>query len=745
MLDNLIRKLPWHVTITIAGMGIFIYANTITTGFIWEEDDFILENPYLRSIKNISFFFEPQYWLKDSQLFRGVFRPLVEVFFTFGINIWGLNPIPFHMANLILHILNSLLFYLIIMKITKDRFVSFLCGVLFVSHPIHSEAVAWIKNLSELMVFFFIFVSMYMWINVISTSGNNSYRGIGIWIWLTFSTFVFALALISNEISITLPLVFSIYIICFVPREKWKRSFFYTIPVYGLAICLGLFWVFLLNERKALDLFSLKGFISSPFLFFNTISKYITLILFPIKLNACHSIRQGFDFKDMGLWLRATAIVFFIAILFLSFRKSRFFFFATSLLLLTLIPISIIHYIGGGSIAEHRLYIPSAGFCIALSGGITYLYKRPWRRISPILAQKMVISFLAILICMYSFKNISRNVVITNEVSLGEDTIRKSPDLVRPRIFLARAYIKRGEISKAREQLEMAIALNPEEPEIYFHMGNIYHIAGEMKKAMESFEEALKFKPDYIRAMTNLAILNAKMGDREKALFLLTKALSIEPDDPAINMNIGVLYGNSGDLDKAISSFEKALKIDPKNIKTISNLAYALIQKGDLNLAIEKYKEALSIEPENKEILLDLGTAFIKKGMLHEAMERFNKVKKIDPGDPRAYNNIGIIYAKLGRYRDAIKEFLAFVKLQPESPIAYKNLGRAFLDAGEYEHAVQAFSKVIAMEPENGKYHYYLGLAKRGKGDIEGARESFEKARRLGFYFDSAIFKGDKE
>jgi hypothetical protein len=145
-----------------------LYANTLDNSFfIWDDQNLIVQNGFIRDLSGIPFLFTPDYW--QSHPYSGQYRALRTVSFALDYHFWGLNPFGYHLTNVLLHCLNVLLIYWLAFRVLSfagpriparvpekkdgnfNLYAAFACALLFAAHPVHVESVAWVKNRSDIL------------------------------------------------------------------------------------------------------------------------------------------------------------------------------------------------------------------------------------------------------------------------------------------------------------------------------------------------------------------------------------------------------------------------------------------------------------------------------------------------------------------------------------------------------------------------------------------------------------------
>ena len=291
------------------------YGRSLSHQFVWDDEPIIIENPYIRNIGNIPSFFFPYYWKYNHPGTKGQYRPLRTVSLAISYRLWKFRPFGYHLTNLILHILNVLLVYLVVMKLFKKPKIAFLTSLLFALHPIHVEAVSWVKNRTELfsLAFFLLSLSFYIKYIPVPDGSNLTSNSVRQNKWLILSSLCFILALMGKETAIALPIVLFAYLLYFHPYPENKLSYPSLLPFLGITI-FYLFFIFIIIN---------KGLPSDPneirlhsdihvFLITQTLSSYLSMILMPIKLNAERLM-------DIPLFLLNPSLLFSLSLLVLIF------------------------------------------------------------------------------------------------------------------------------------------------------------------------------------------------------------------------------------------------------------------------------------------------------------------------------------------------------------------------------------------------------------------------------------------
>jgi tetratricopeptide (TPR) repeat protein len=665
---NLVRRMLVHVLIIIA-VGFLIYSNTFTAPFTFDDESYIVNNP---SIRDFHYFVEPSRIRSATGIaanFRYALmtRPLGYLSFAVNYKLHGLNVVGYHVFNFLVHVLNALLVYALVLLTFrashslnppggKDPFenrhfstIAFFSALLFVCHPIQTQAVTYVtQRFASLATLFYLFTLVVYVKSRLSES-------------VTRTRVLYSAALISSilammvkEISFTLPAVIALYEVMFFDGQLKRRMsrlipFFLTMLIIPLALLAVRGPMTDIGDiDKTIKIFAPLSRWDYLITEFRVIITYLRLLLFPVNQNL------DYDYPIFHSFFTAPVFLSFIALLMILFlggyllllSKSKgsgdgyvlrivsfgiFWFFMTLSVESSVIPLSNV-------IFEHRMYLPSVGFFLSVVTSIFLISSRVRSSLS--VADRMVRPLLVMVALILSVVAYSRNNVWGSEGRILEDVVMKSPAKARPHVNMGAFYESQGRLEDAAREFQTAIRLKPSSADAHNDLGLVYGKQGRFKEAMGEFQTAIKLMPDYAKAHDNLGVLYDKEGRFEDALREFRTVVKDEPDYAEGHDNLGVLYDRKGWFEDAIREFQIALKLKP-------------------NLA----------ESHN-----NLGTLYGKRGRVKEAIREFQTAVRLRPDYAEAHNNLGISYEMLGLHKEAIASFKTAIAIDPNHSGARRNL-----------------------------------------------------------------------
>jgi tetratricopeptide (TPR) repeat protein len=635
--------------------SISVYLNILSNPFIWSEDAVVVENPTFKDLSYLPKFFTKYYWLKEHP-FSGtqLFRPLRAVTFTLEYALWGLNPVPYHLFNILLHALTTLLVFFLFKKISRSFKLGFLTALFFAVHPVHTETITWIMSRDDIMCTLFPLVSWWFFIRRIENPSKK-------WPYLIIETFFFILGLLSREMAAVFPLLLCLYVVFFYPKRKWKEYLLATLPYWLIDFAYAFFhfyfwWPSLRQDRLASDL--IPPFSNHLLLVAKTIGFYLKLLVLPIKLCADHyfPVYVTLAETDTKIW-----VFLFLLAVWLAFRciksqrrcpepfgfvQGREISFAILFTTLAFLPVANIIIVTGRPVAEQRLYLPSIGFCFL----IALLFQTitiPDRFRFVIRDQVLRTLLIILLVGFYSYLTVQRNYEWRSPLALWESAVWVSPRTERARRNLASAYLDIGEEEKAMMEFETIV--NLEETERAKRAGLGLKVKrgepiGALTAPIMPVEDAEK-------------ICEMKEELEEEARIRMVS------EDARVHILLGDSYRKKkGDLKRAAYEYNMAIVYDPSSFEAYNGLGITYDMAGFFEAAIFVLDKGTKISSGFYPLHYNLGLAYEHAEKYKEAIKAYQKVIELEPYYDQPYLRLTIIYAKhevnLDRAREYWEEYL---------------------------------------------------------------------------------------
>ena len=577
-----------------------VYLNSLSNGFSLDDEDFLVGSDFIKNWQNAFVIFTPEY-LDVSAKHADLNRPVMTWSLITDYVVWGMNPFGYHLTNVLLHTINTLLIYSLGALLLKDLRVSLLAAILFGVHPIHTEAVNGINFREDLLVTTFFALSLITFIKAR---------------W-KLSLLLFACALLSKESAIVFPLILILYQYIFVKdaglREWFNRNKGYYIGILILiaGYLAGLFMLLSNTNLPRIEFFG-AGWYQTTTIAGAIVENYVRLLLFPTQLSIDHNpiiIKSIFNIRALS-GIVFVACLFMYSVFFLKKRAMDSFFFLW--FLITLIPVAGTLYQQPS--AERFLYLPSIGIIFLMASLSVFIYEK----IVALYLKKIVISSILTIIFSYSLVCIGRNRVWKDDYSLWSDAVMKAPQSQRANFNLGRQYHKRKDYPMALRYYNQALQRNT---------ANMIGI-------------------DPVEPLTNIGLVYGEMGKHNPAVGYLEKAMKRNPQNTLSHYNLGVAYFEQGRYDDAINEMKTALRFKPDQGDAYHYLGIAYIQQGLFEQAIKELLTAIKLKPDDAELHYNLGIAYLKQGRNDEAISEFSIALKLKPDYKEAYQNVEVLMKK---------------------------------------------------------------------------------------------------
>ncbi|MBP7055244.1 MAG: tetratricopeptide repeat protein [Candidatus Omnitrophica bacterium] len=562
-----------HIAI-IAVLGFIIYANSFGNQFLYDDDRLIVDNIY---VKNLSYL--PKVFTQDigagANFSYSFYRPVQIFTYMIDYFLWGLSVFGYHLTNTIMHILVGIFIYIFISSLFKNTRAGFFTSILFMVHPVHVEAVAYISGRADVLAGLGIAAFFTFYIKYLDSNKTAFF---------VLSAACYVLSLLSKEYAIILPFLLCLYHYVF----KYKIK---VVP----ACVIGAITALYITLRLTVFSFPLsEPVIPQPFTerlagFFAAIFQYARIIFFPFGLHMEYG-KRTFGLTDPMVLAGVIILAFFLLYVYVT-RNEKPIFFLLGWFCLCMLPVSNLYPINA-YMAEHWLYVPSIG----LFGVVGYFLAK----LSDINGFKITaFSVLGLVAIFFGYLTITQNVYWKDPITFYERTL-KYTDAAR----------------------------------IYNNLGNMYADMGDYEKSIGSYKKAIESDPQYTGAYSNLGNLYNKLGKLQDAVEIYKKAIAVNPRFADAYNNLGTAYDALGDHEAAMNAYRQALEIRPNYSETYSNMGNISYRLGHFDEAARLYKKAVDINPYNAIGYYNLSKAYRKLGQEQAADEAYGIAKELNPNLP---------------------------------------------------------------------------------------------------------------
>ncbi len=585
------RWLHWTLG-AIAGIAIVtgvVYANSLHNEFLFDDLETIVELGRRGG-------YEAYAPLRN--LLRGglAYRPIRTASYAFDYALSGLDPWGYHLSNIAYHTLSAVFVFLIAQTLFARVRPAIVTALIFAVHPIQTDSVTYMSGRRDVLSGLFVLAGFYAFLRY----RRSAHRG-----YLALAMLAYPLAFFSKESGIILPLLCFSYDLVervrvnarrpSVPplREIWRAALtafrddrLLYLPFLILGAGLASYVLFLVRGTWQRSYHGGTFWLASLTMA-RVFIHYITLLLFPVRLSADYSYNA---FPVTTSWTDARALIAAVilaavgygVVSCLGWRPLAAF--GGIWFFVALLPVSQIvpHH---EMMAEHYLYVPSVGFFLMVVALIDPLLDHP--RLAPAISIGVALALI-----LLSLRTVWRNRDWKDDLSLWSQTVRVAPEAARARNNLGGAYLRRGQLALAQEQLEAALRIRPDLASARANLGKLYLDRGAPERAELELLEALRLKGNEMIPRLWLGVAYVRKGQMADAEQQFRSVLSSPPYDAYAYNNLGAIFARSGRVAEAKSAFREALRRMPDLAEAADNLSRLERLSGPEGVAASPVKRA---------------------------------------------------------------------------------------------------------------------------------------------------------
>jgi Tfp pilus assembly protein PilF len=553
----------------------------------FDDDIYITQNPQV--LKGLTW--EGVSWAFTT--FHAVnWHPITWLSHMADISIFGLEAGWHHRINVLLHILNTVILFIVFLRMTGALWQSAFVAALFAVHPLHVESVAWVAERKDILSTLFWMLTMGVYVRYVQSPGLTKYMGI---------LFFYALGLMCKPMLVTLPFV--LLLLDYWPLRRFDSGCISIKKIYQLS--LEKVPLFALSSSSCIITYlaQAKGIVLFPYGNFpidlrasNAVLAYVVYLgkmVWPVSLSVFYP-HPGTVFTAIPAWQVLMSILLLGGLSFLVFwQGGRRPYLVVGWLwyLGTLFPVIGLVQAGAQALADRYTYVPLIGVFVMIAWGIPAVLEG-WR-----------------------FRR-------TTLMLMGGAMLFA---------FSAVAWNQTGYWKNNLTLFTHALNVTEKNWLAWTNIGNDYRRIGQIEHAIFCFQEALRIKPDYPMAWYNLGVTYSELGQPQWAIKFYQEALRIWPAYAVAWLNLGESYANLGDHQQAIKNYREALRVKPDFAEALFNIGLAYYNLGQPQQAITYFREALRIWPDFASAWYSLGEVYSLLGQKRDVTEIHQRLRRLNP------------------------------------------------------------------------------------------------------------------
>ncbi len=514
---------------------------SLKNGFVtWDDEDYLHKN--LQFIGDISGQGIAHIFNINSVI-MGIYHPLTILSYAILYNFHELDPYPFHLYNLILHLFNTLLVFWFILRITdKNLVISFVSAILFGIHPLHVESVTWVSETKDVLyTFFFVF-------SLVAYTYYSADRKKLLLYFLALILFV--LSCLSKGMAVTLSVVLVLIDYLQERRFVWKLLV-EKIPFFVVSLLFGILAIHAQSISKAIFMVPEYSFFNKLLMPVYSFMFYIFKMIWPVGLAIIHPYPPQ-DAIPPIYYISFILFILLVVFTLRSYKKYPELIFGIGFYFLCILPVLQLIPVGQAVAAERYFYVSSIGLMYLVGVGFNHLLKRE-----------------------------------TLKISFG-----KSAWVVLALVVLFLTYLTN---QRARDW-ESGLTIWQSQTEAYpnhhrgfYGVGLHYYTLNDYPAAISWYKQCLNRNPANVKALNNLGNSYQHQNKPDSAFYYYQRLLEVDTNYANVYVNLGNIYLRRKDYENSIKSYRKAIAINNNFGMAYYGLGIVLDTKGDKEEAMKNY------------------------------------------------------------------------------------------------------------------------------------------------------------
>src|SRR5882724_1992105 len=630
--------------VMLAAVTIFAYRPAWHGGFLWDDDDYIINNELLTA---------PDGWQRIWFSLDSPSQYFPFTYSTFRIEhaLWGLNTTGYHWVNLLLHVGNALLVWAVLARLKVPG--SWLAAAIFALHPVQVESVAWITERKNVLMGFFFLLTLLAWTVFVDERTRRPS------IFYCLALVCYVLALSAKATACTLPA--ALFLILWLEKTPiTMRRLIQILPFVALGIGMGLLavWWERYHQGTNRGLFTFLSPMERILVASRAVWFYLSKIFWPSNLTFIYprwniSPANLIDYIWLVAGIAACVVIYFLRrYVGRGVEGAAAFFVATLSPVLGFLMLFTFRYT---FVADHYQYLACIGPIALASAGIVNLSDKfaQYRGVIVSFAL-LVVASLGMLTWRQAatytdIETLWRTTLARNpecwmaQTNLGFVLIRKGkiddgiahyrsalqmqPDSWDAEYNLGTALVRKGQVDEAIRHCERAVGMRPTDPDAQVSLGDALLRKGRIDDAIDHYQKAMMARPDHFLSRYGLCQALLEKGELDRAIQVCRSALVLWPLDADCQTALAIALEEKGEPAEALQHYEKALEVAPRSIATLTNLAWLLATSPDASLRNGPKALDLAAQAErlaggtNTLVLRTLAAAYAENGEFAKAIE----------------------------------------------------------------------------------------------------------------------------
>ncbi len=627
-------QIKW-VLLALMVVTFITFLPSINNDFVnWDDQDYVTESPYVAKLNpdGVKTMFTEQ--------IASNYHPLTILSLAINYKFSALNARGYHITNLILHLINTLLvFFFVYYFFNRKVEGATVAALLFAIHPMHVESVAWISERKDVLYTTFFMAGLITYLQYLKRDHIKYLVYTGIW---------FLLSLWSKPTAVMFPVILVLIDFYFKGFAFDKKMIVNKIPFFLLSIVFGFITIKIQSSSAigGLDDYTIVQRIQ--FASYG-VYHYLLHMFAPLKLATFHPYPVASQMPVIYS-IAPVVVAVVLGLVAYSMKFTRIiafgFLFFLAKIALTLQFVQV----GSAIVSERYTYVSYIGLFMILAYGINYFFSKEGKQNG---LRIPVFALTAIASLVFIFMSYQQCKVWKNSGELWTNVLQHYPNSSVAYNNRGNYYQDKNQLDASFEDLQKAIALNGNYYKAYISRGKLFRLQGKYQEALADYNKAIEMKPDVPEAFNNRGNIYFSLQQYDQALADYNKVLSVQPNNAKAHGNSGAIFVTKGDMERGLASLNKAIELDPGYIDAYRNRGVLYSRTNQAQPAVDNYSMVIRLDPKNYMTYWWRGLDYEKLGQNDAAMNDYNKALQLNPKFAQAYRSRSGLHQKLGNAAQA--------------------------------------------------------------------------------------------
>lgn len=622
------------------------YVRTFGNGFVkFDDGGYVADNAAVKAgltAESIKYAF--------TTFDMGNWTPLTWLSYELNVSLFGVNAAALHAVDLLLHMSNVVLLFLLLLRMTGRFGPSAVIAAIFAVHPLHVESVAWIGERKDVLSMFFLLISLLCYERYAARPG---------WGWYGACYAAFLCGLLSKPMVVTLPLL--LLIMDFWPLARspgmaspdparthpfrpWLSLLLEKVPFLLTSFVFGLVAIAAQRDSEAVLDPEVYPWSLKLLNVIDSYGWYLGKTLLPTSL--CHFYTLSYtSMLGWHLYAGAAALVGVSVWVGMNFRRRPYLLFGWLWFLVSLLPVIGIMHVGAQSRADRYTYIPHIGLLTMLVFEADFRLSRlPRAQVWKLGLTGCTLTCLTVL-CFQQVR------FWHDPETLWRHALASDSQNWIAHYHLGRQRLEAGRLDEALPYFQKALEIRPRLADAHVFVGTILLSKGDLAQAEAAYLQALKFNPDLHTALSSMGTLRLAQGRLPEAEQFLVRALKAEKgqEDAYVCKQLGMVYAQQGKFPGALKQFQDAIRLKPNDPQAHKYAAAMLMELGRPTDAIDQLRQAVQLNPGDAANHIVLGELLAEQGDRQGARRHYLEALKINPQDEQVRARLAILERAAGQ------------------------------------------------------------------------------------------------